>query len=717
MNTTCFKQLKRMILAGMGAVVMMTACNPEPDESDLYTFTGETIESYIAQDSTLTAFNYILSRVGYDKMMASYGLYTCFAPINEGVYAYCDSLYDDAEAVIPHNGMTERSLEGLTDSLCLNIVRYHLSNTHRNIVSMTGDVDVSTMLGYDFSCHTQQDTITQSTYVILNNKAIILESDAEVTNGLVHKISHVIPRYTRFIGDILSRDDNYKIFSQALTLTGWDKKIMDFMKDGEFKFTQLVRQNYSSTLSSESQCKVGYTVFAENDEVMRRNGINDINGLIAYANKVYANAPEWFDYMKENNLTVSTGDDYENEYNALNMFVAYHIVGAPMSINQMVFEKGSSNYWNVAPDADLYDYYETKLGHTILKIWEPDIEKGDRSIYVNRYRTNNTLTNEVGTRGTNHNENVTYTTQYTTEPIVKQMTGCKIDRTAGVSLAAFNGYVHSINNMLVYDETVPRMVLNERMRFNCTSLFPELIANGYRSWSDSDGNIPSAYDRSRRGIPTGMIDNIVQYNEGICFAYALHSAWRCYQADQLQYWGNFDFAFKLPPVPTGLYEIRICYPPVTYGAFMQYYIGKSSDIQTMEALGIPYDISIDASDPRIGWTQSNQEEDNGIETDQAMRNRGYMRAPFSFCGHGENGWSKGNVGETEAAGNNCREEPGYGTMIIRAILGTVRLEQGTDNWMRVKKVVEDNTLLSGIDFIEIVPVSVVNNQEYFEDWY
>ena len=61
-------------LTGMmaGAVIGMTltACNPEPDESDLYTFTGETIESYIQKDSTLTAFNYILSRVGYDRMMA-----------------------------------------------------------------------------------------------------------------------------------------------------------------------------------------------------------------------------------------------------------------------------------------------------------------------------------------------------------------------------------------------------------------------------------------------------------------------------------------------------------------------------------------------------------------------------------------------------------------------------------------------------------------------
>jgi pilus assembly protein TadC len=85
------------------------------------------------------------------------------------------------------------------------------------------------------------------------------------------------------------------------------------------------------------------------------------------------------------------------------------------------------------------------------------------------------------------------------------------------------------------------------MRFNCTSLFPELIANGYRYWSSNKSPIPSGYDTSRRGIAKGVIKNIVQYNEGICFVYALHGNMRCFQSDQLQYWGNFDFAFKLPP--------------------------------------------------------------------------------------------------------------------------------------------------------------------------
>jgi hypothetical protein len=92
-----------------------------------------------------------------------------------------------------------------------------------------------------------------------------------------------------------------------------------------------------------------------------------------------------------------------------------------------------------------------------------------------------------------------------------------------------------------------------------------------------------------------------------------------------------------------------------------------------------------------------------------MHNRGYMRGPYSFCGHGENGWS---------TTNNCRVEQGYGTMIIRAVLGRVNIKQGKENWLRIKTLQPDNSnSISGIDFIELVPVGVVDNQQYSEDWY
>lgn len=694
MNIMISKLVRRVGLAVLGGVLTLTACNPEPDESDLYTFTGETIESFIQKDSSLTNFNYILGRVGYDRILASYGIYTCFAPTNEGVIAYCDSLYDDAEATIPHNGMTARSLEGLSDSLCLSIVRYHLVKDYKDAVKMVSDdgIDIRTMLGYNVSC-----TADSLGNIVLNNKATIFDSDNEVINGLVHKLNNVIPRYNRPTGEVLKRNPDYSIFAQALEVTGWADSLKVYEKDEEYTYNQIPRDGWSNvTLDYQDYCQVGFTVFAESDEEMKRNGINSFDDLVAYANRVYANAPEWYDYMSENGYTVSTGTDYTEWNNALNMFVAYHIVGAMMSPTQLVFEKSQSKFWNYAPDAAPYDYYETKLPHTMLKTWQPTSDQGGngRNVYVNRYQTFNTLTNEVGTQGTNHS-------------IIKN--GFSVNRTAAATQNAFNAYILSISNqdaggeykgLLVYDRTVPKMVLNERMRVNCTSLFPELITNGIR-YNDT-------YAGSRYGLPSNFFDNIQLYNAEICFCYCSRGSWRSWQADQLQFWGGFDFAFKLPPVPSGLYELRVIYAPMSYGAFVQYYIGNSRDISSMRAMGIPLDMTIDPTDPLIGWTAAESEEDRGIASDVALHNRGYMRSPYSMCGHGENGWS---------IATSARCEGGFGTSTVRVVLGREQLNQGDENWVRIKLLSLLHTVPMSIDFIELCPVSVADNQQYIEDWY
>ena len=685
--------LTSLPLGGLGWA--LTSCNPEPDESDLYTFTGETIESYIQQDSMLTAFNYILSRVGYDRMMAAYGTYTCFAPTNDGVMAYCDSLYNDPEAIIPHNGMTENSLEGLSDSLCLNIARYHLSTTYRNIVSLTGNGEVTTLLGYEFSFSSTSEGQT-----ILGDKAVIISSDNETTNGIVHIIDNVIPRFTRFIDDVLERDGGYTIFSEALRVTGLADSLQAYTK-GTFDYKQMTRENFSGSIypangtgtSGTVDCKVGYTVFAESDEVMRANGINNFADLVAKANEWYGQAPDWYDYMNENGITVSTGNDYTERFNALNMFVAYHIIKASMSINQLVFEKGSSTYWNYAPDADPHDYYETMLPHTMMKIWEPVNVGTGKSLFINRYRLNNTLTDELASQGSE-----------AMHELIRP--GVLVVR--GGSLLAYNGYVHAINGMLVYDRIVPKGVLNERMRVNCTSLFPELITNRFRYWSTGDGNVPSSHDTSRAGIPSKYFDNMKLYDENICFAYCLHGAWRCFQSDQMQFWGQYDLAFKLPSVPSGIYEIRVVYAPMSYGSFMQYFIGTSSSVSSMQALGLPFDATVPVEDPRIGMTNVNDEEDMGVSTDVAMHNRGYMRGPYSYCGHAENGWSTTNNGRFEWGGS----------MTVRYVLGRVQLNQGNENWLRIKTLNPDKkTNPVGLDFVELVPASVLDNQQYIEDWY
>ena len=78
----------------MGLLLLtLSSCKEDIDESNLYTFTGETIEDYLVnRNDQFSAFNEILTRIGYDKILSAYGKYTCFAPNNEALNSYIDSI-------------------------------------------------------------------------------------------------------------------------------------------------------------------------------------------------------------------------------------------------------------------------------------------------------------------------------------------------------------------------------------------------------------------------------------------------------------------------------------------------------------------------------------------------------------------------------------------------------------------------------------------------
>jgi len=213
---------------------------------------------------------------------------------------------------------------------------------------------------------------------------------------------------------------------------------------------------------------------------------------------------------------------------------------------------------------------------------------------------------------------------------------------------------------------------------------------------------------ARVAFPLNFFDNVYCYNEQNKLRYNVKGAYRAYQADAFQGWGNYDLAIKLPPVPTGTYELRILYSPMQHGGFMQFYLGTSTDLGSMQILGIPLDVRVPAEDERIGWTDASQEDDRGIESDRALRNRGYMRGPISFRGHADS------YIEAETGVGNCRTD---NTQILRRILVTQQFKQSEEYWLRFKNMLSNGDALKWqLDFIEFVPIDVLNNGVYEEDW-
>ena len=677
-----------LFLPLMGGSWLGVSCTEDIDDSNLYTFTGETIEDYLVNRSErFSHFNYILQRIGYDKILAAYGTYTCFAPDNQAVIAYVDSLYnDESNPELPHNGMTQMGLEGLTDSLCKDIALFHLLGTEVMSVYMGNGMTVKTILGREIT--TSFDAATKQ--VAINRNSLILKDgiDQDLENGVLHEIDHVITRSNLLVaGEMEVHPDKYSVFSSALKATG----LADTLTAVSHGFEKIT---IKTGFYLPEKCEMGYTVFAETDDVLAQAGILDVETMADYARKAYANCSVWYDYVRNNHIEVSYGTDYKNPWNVLNMFLRYHILAYKIPYAKL------TNSHNQISKVTLVEYYETMLPYTLLKI-----TRNAGLLMLNRWEANSSLTNLVAELGTKDMHTVLF-------PGI-QLVGQK------EQISPTNGYIHPIMGVLTYNENVPKGALNERLRFDDASLFGEMMSNSFRRISDSevdalnggkkgtDGDLSGSYIR----IPPGFLEYMKIYNGDDTRLYYLSgqsSGWSNYQGDEFNCKGHYDFAMRLPPVPEGTYELRIGYTAEgnEQRGMVQFYLGTSSDLSTMKALDIPLDMRMVPAnnsdltpDVYTGWCDWNKLDDKGVESDVNMRNLGYMRGPLYYT-----------VGIN--SGNYARNNP----KDLRRILTRQYFGQG-EYWLRFKSVLESDHHQFHLDYIEFCPENVYNNTTYIEDMY
>lgn len=669
------------------AALGFASCTEKIDESNLYTFTGETINDYLTnRNDRFSSFNYILSRSGYDKVLSAYGTFTCFAPTNEAVAWYIDSLYRDTTSyviikqdTIPfHNSMTENSLAGLSDSLCKDIAKFHLSNTEYLSTDMQDGTSIMTML--DREVNTGLDSISAS--VVINSYSKIIKADQELENGVVHEIDQVIRRSNRLMAGEFERHSEFSIFYTALKETG----LIDSLgKTGKTQLDPIAdTQGYWVP-----EHKYGYTIFAETDEVFNQYGIKNFPDLVKYANEVYEHCADpttgWYDFYRNNGITVSTGSDYTSPYNAVNMFVRYHLLKQAVPRSRLVYS------WNEISSYPLFEYNETMLPYTLMKV----VKRGN--VYsINRQQKNSTLTDRVLLQGS-----------ASMCPVIRE--GIRILQLKSgndlVELSALNGYIHPIDSILTYAEWVPKGVLNERLRFETTSLMPAMMSTGIRGMTQAQvrEKQTETTDYGRVRFPANFFDNLKVYNgDNTMLRYLTKDEgnYNNYQGDEFLCVSAFDFAFRLPPVPDGTYELRIGYTANGNRTMVQFYLGNDSTRASMKSIDIPIDQRIQANNPLIGWTLYTEEADNGLASDKEMRNRGYMRGVLSF--------TLGKGGSTVSRANQQG---------IRRILTRQEFKQG-EYWLRCKNLLTGSTSEQfHMDYIELCPAQVYNNINYLEDMF
>lgn len=697
-----------MALAALG-VASFTSCSEEIDDSNLYTFTGQTVIDYLRSDSTLSDIARISDRAGMSDRLSAYGTYTCFAPTNEALKVYIDSLYNDKKSD-NHNGLYAGEVPADSvmnrlwksekcDSLCKDIIESHVTGQKKTTNDFLTGADITMMLG---NTHTPKRVNGEIT---MDGTTHFIKTDQEVENGIVQVIDRLFYRSTNYIIDEMDAMGCYGLWVEALRKTGIDKILQENIRTKGISWFNIEPENQYPYADYPTKCKVGFTIFAEPDEVLKKEGINTFADLVARANQEYANCKNWYSYVEDAGINVSTGNDYTNQWNALNMFIRYHILHYALSTDKLVYS------YNELKDMDVYEYVRTLLPGTMFKltgIKDPGGNVGE--IRINRQLNTPTLTSDPG------NTNRNGTAYLAANQVIDE--GILVGNTKINSRQASNGYVHPISGVLAYKETVPNKVLNERLRFEFMSLFDESMTNRYRGYTGAD--LKSFFGRTDRDItavriPEGYFENMVIYNGDASRVYYLtkdqangyngYDCWNDYQGDELYCKGAYDFAIKLPPVPKdGTYELRFGYVNNGKRTIVQFYLGHSSDRSTMTPCDIPLDQNVNPTSTTVGWTNPNTDGDNGAAVDKAMHNRGWMRGPNYF--------SNKKYGE----GSTARFKSDGGQHHIRRVVTKQYFKQGEENWFRCKTAMPENTEAEfELDYIELVPATVYNHSSLTED--
>jgi hypothetical protein len=252
------------------------------------------------------------------------------------------------------------------------------------------------------------------------------------------------------------------------------------------------------------------------------------------------------------------------------------------------------------------------------------------------------------------------------------------------NMAAENGVCHEIDRIMVYDRSIEEDVLNKRLRMSVLSMYPELITNKVRNMAGIDQI--QGFVRQDYAFPAGYLKGVkFSEGEGLNPLFNSVSAWD-YMGEEMQAHRKWDFTLRLPPIPAGTYEIRFYYLTDSYRGISQMYIDG-------EPCGIPLDMRIVADNPKIGWIADEETEDNGVENDKMMHNRGYMKGTTTQ-------WY---YLETITARNLAR--------CIRRVATTKTFHKMEPHYFRSKCVTEDSrTSVFHLNYFEFVPVGLLQTE-------
>ena len=657
------------LLAVLLAIVSLAGCSDNINDSNLFVSKGKTVTQLLEEDPDFSIYLHLLQQVRLSdkspssvaQMLSARGNYTVFAPQNNAMHHYLDSIYATPDFDYTH---TDDSVAKIL--VTSSIIDCGHDEAYKKSMLVEGAIEKTNLA--DRYLTVSFDTLDGKAVVKINKDATIMSSDNEATNGCIHVVDRSLALSNAYLPQIIGEAGNLRIFSMLLFNTGWDRQLQQY-RDEEYE----KRTNLEADMPQHRY--IGYTAFAETDSVFHNKWGIDMPKI---SEGKMTNADEIMRQIKEKCRQAypnAKDEDMKSDGNAVNQFVAYHLLPERIAYNKLVIHYGELGFSYKLPTRltiDCFEYYETmtKAHRRLLKLTEGRQTDGIR---INRH--------------------CTYDEDDYSEISVSRP-GIKILPDNGAyDFNALNGFYYPIDDILVYDDDVPNIVLNERLRFDFSAILPELITNGLRRLNQNIDVL----------IPQGYFENMT-FTEKSNYRYlpGYGAGWPNFQGDEHNVRGMYDLTVKLPPVPLeGTYELRWAIPIYPTRGMAQFYFGTDKD--NLSAIGLPVDLRLFADNPSIGWKEDTDDKTLNREKDRSMRNHGYMMPPK------HDGPTTGGV-----ANMSLRAQTQY--QRIRKIVYTGNMKPDEIYYVRCKSVLSNTSTQFVMDRLELVPKNVYNGSKPEDIW-
>ncbi len=683
------------------AVAIFVGCTEDVDTSARYVFRERTIASYLEDHEQFSEYVRLLkeqkvsdvSETSVYQLMTAYGYYTCFAPTNDAIQKYLDSLV--IKGIIPEADWNsfpdERTLDSIRSVLVLNSI---LDGTKQEKTYITPEFPKT---NEEFDINTMADRKISVTYDKKDLDSCSIDGicpvskknrDIEAINGFIHEVGYVINPSNETLGSTLHKftldpESNLSIMAKLVEACGLvdslskvkDERYEQLYKTGAFPSFKWQLRGWE--IPAPEHRKYGYTLFAETDDFWEAELSKDREDITL---SDIANWAENKGYYPD----AINDDNYTEENNLLNQFTTYHLLPQRIPVDKLALHYNERGYnyknKNQAPVIPVWAHYVTMGKRRLLRIWESAESGGP---YLNRFPKLNNGRQE----------------DYHEKECSEENRGIEIrtDESSGI-IKLINAVIYPIHAPLAYTDRVRSELAKQRLRYDAWELQPEAMNNDMRLVSKTDAIWYFSSDPDKQYFQNVTVNS---KRTNFMLLSGRDQSWPNYQGDELLAEGVYDITITLPPVPmTGVYEIRMGVS--TYSGtrgICQVYWGSRKDQLVPQGIPVNMQLGGNSENNMLGWEKDTEDDDYNAEVDKKMRNNGFMKGPkYIVASAGGTETNRMNAGAT------------------RRIVVRETMSPDVVYYMRFKTVQPDFTQKQlFVDYLEWCPKEVFDNPEFPED--